>query len=82
LIWNLILNSNEENYKQCRRDWGCLAFPAITKVNKPAGTRADLRDLPPWQSIFDLIPHVPLMASAASCKKSDLVVHLVSGVRS
>ncbi len=26
-------SSNEENYKQCRREWGCLAVRAITKVN-------------------------------------------------
>ncbi len=32
-------SSNEENYKQCRRDWGCLAVRAITKVNCPLRPR-------------------------------------------
>jgi hypothetical protein len=33
------MESDEENYKQCWRDWGCLAAPAVTKVNRPLGSR-------------------------------------------
>jgi len=33
------MESDEQNYKQCPRNWGCLAAPAVTKVKPAAGTR-------------------------------------------
>ena len=30
---------DEENYKQCSRDWACLSARAVTKVNRRLGPR-------------------------------------------
>lgn len=31
------MESDEQNYKQCLRDWGCLAVRVVTKVKRRLG---------------------------------------------